>query len=121
MKTELKKVFKITSDVLLYLTSILLVVTLWLENNIIASASICMSLIAIVLLIISIEKFDVKKIFSDINVYYFIVLIVLGISRIIGSDILFRVGLVLFVVLILVYFGIIFLKKGVKKGEKKSK
>lgn len=121
MKNELKKVFKITSDVLLYLTSVLLVVTLWLENNIIASASICMSLIAIILLVVSLEKFDMKKIFFDINVYYFIVLIVLGISRIISSDILFRVGLVLFVILILVYFGLIFLKKGVKKGEKKSK
>lgn len=120
MKKEFKGILKITSDVLLYLTSILLVITLWLENNIIASASISMSVIALILLFASLEKFNLK-LFADVNLYYFIILIVLGISRIVGSDILFRIGLVLFVLLILVYFCLIFFKKGMMKNGKKNK
>ena len=124
MKKEFKEILKVSSDVMLYVASITLVVTLWFDNIILASAAICMSVLAIVCFILSLEEIKASNVFKDINTYYFPLLILIGISRIISSDNLFRIGLALFVLLTLVYAFFAFLKKedkGIMEGKKDAK
>ena len=126
MKKEFKEILKVSSDVMLYVASITLVITLWFNNSILASAAIFMRVLAIIFFIISLEKICLSNIFKDISVYYFSILILLGLSRLIDNENLFRIGLALFVLLTLVYAFFAFLKKdngnieGGKKGDKKN-
>ena len=121
MKKEFKEILKVSSDVMLYVASITLVITLWFNNSILASAAIFMSVLAIICFIISLEKICLSNIFKDISVYYFSILILLGLSRLIDNENLLRIGL-----LILVFAFFAFLKKdngnieGGKKGDKKN-
>ena len=124
MKKEFKEILKVSSDVMLYVASITLVVTLWIDNIILASAAICMSVLAIVSFILSLEEIKANKVFKDINVYYFSLLILIGVSRILNNENLFRIGLALFVLLTLVYAFFAFLKKedkGIMEGKKDAK
>ena len=117
MKKEFKQILKLSSNAMLYVASIILVASLWIENNILGTTVVAMSVIAIVLFALSSEA--IKDIFKEINVYYFVVLILLGISRILDSQTLFNVAIAIFVILLLVYIFFTFIKKD-NKAEVKN-
>lgn len=116
MKKEFKQILKLSSNAMLYVASIILVASLWIENNILGTTVVAMSVIAIVLFALSSE--EIKDMFKEINVYYFVVLILLGISRILDSQTLFNVALAIFVILLLVYIFFTFIKKDNKDEVK---
>lgn len=116
MKKEFKQILKLSSNAMLYVASIILVASLWIENNILGTTVVAMSVIAIVLFALSSEA--IKDIFKEINVYYFVVLILLGISRILDSQTLFNVAIAIFVILLLVYIFFTFIKKDNKDEVK---
>lgn len=116
MKKDFKQILKLSSNAMLYVASIILVASLWIENNILGTTVVAMSVIAIVLFALSSEA--IKDIFKEINVYYFVVLILLGISRILDSQTLFNVAIAIFVILLLVYIFFTFIKKDHKDEVK---
>ena len=140
MKKEFKEVLSLASNVLLYAISIVLLLSLWLEINIICVVCIAMSILAIVIHILSLD--NIKNWFKSINVFYFLVMFILSLSKLIDSDLGFNLGLAIFVILILAYIFFSFIKnkkveeveevveikntktnkkKGKKNGKKKKK
>lgn len=118
MKKEFKEILKLSSNAILYVASIILVASLWIENNILGTTVIALSVISIVLFAISCET--KKDVFKEINVYYFVILILLGISRILDSQTLFNIAIALFVILLLVYIFFTFIKKDTKEEDTKK-
>lgn len=118
MKKEFKEILKLSSNAILYVASIILVASLWIENNILGTTVITLSVISIVLFAISCET--KKDVFKEINVYYFVILILLGISRILDSQTLFNIAIALFVILLLVYIFFTFIKKDTKEEDTKK-
>lgn len=118
MKKEFKEILKLSSNAMLYVASIILVASLWIENNILGTTVIALSVISIALFAISCET--KKDVFKEINVYYFVILILLGISRILDSQTLFNIAIALFVILLLVYIFFTFIKKDTKEEDTKK-
>lgn len=115
----MKKIFKTSSDVMIYVISIILILTVWLESKLLGVCVITMSLISIALSVLSNEKISFKDIITDINIYYFIVAIVLALSKVLMLENLFYIGLVLFVIVLVLYiiFMIIFKSKDDKNKK----
>ncbi len=119
-KTALKKALKFAAGLLLFVSLGLMVLTVWLENFYLSIGSIAVSVVSLAVTILSAEKFDIKEIWKDLNIYFFLVSIVVCLSVTISSQILFYVGLVLFIFVILLYFIPLFVVENEDKKNKKS-
>ena len=119
-KTALKKALKFAAGLLLFVSLGLMVLTVWLENFYLSIGSIVVSVVSLAVTILSAEKFDIKEIWKDLNIYFFLVSIVVCLSVTISSQILFYVGLVLFIFVILLYFIPLFVVENEDKKTKKS-
>ncbi len=119
-KTALKKALKFAAGLLLFLSLGLMVLTVWLEDFYLSIGSIVVSVVSLAVTILSAEKFDIKEIWKDLNIYFFLVSIVVCLSVTISSQILFYIGLVLFIFVILLYFIPLFVAENEDKKNKKS-
>ena len=119
-KTALKKALKFAAGLLLFLSLGLMVITVWLEDFYLSIGSIVVSVVSLAVTILSAEKFDIKEIWKDLNIYFFLVSIVVCLSVTISSQILFYIGLVLFIFVILLYFIPLFVVENEDKKNKKS-
>ena len=122
-KNVLKNTFKAASNVLLMIALGLMVVSVYLENFYLSFGGIVLSAVSIVITILSADELKAKSIFKELNLYFFLVAIVVNLSVILNEKVLFYVGLVLFILMILLYFIPMFFEekeeKKIKKGKKK--
>ncbi len=115
----IKSGLKIASNILLFITLALMVITVWLENLYLGIATVSISVLSILVSIFSADELNVKHFWKDLNIYFFIVAIVIGLSMIIGNKILFYIGIVLFVLVILLFLIPMFVSE--KEENKKNK
>ena len=121
-KSLLKNSFKAASNVLLMITLALMVVAVYLENFYISVGGITLSVVSIAVTVLSVDEFTFKSIFKELNMYFFVVSIVVNLSVMLSQKVLFYVGLVLFILMILLYFiPMFFEEKEDKKGKKANK
>ena len=121
-KSLLKNSFKAASNVLLMITLALMVVAVYLENFYISVGGITLSVVSIAVTVLSVDEFTFKSIFKELNMYFFVVAIVVNLSVMLSQKVLFYVGLVLFILMILLYFiPMFFEEKEDKKGKKANK
>lgn len=91
----------------------MMAITGWLKSTYLAISGIALSFIGIILTVIGTSK--IKNVFKELNVYFFSVVILIDFSVIFANNILFYIGLVLFLMMILLYFILLFVE------EKKTK
>ena len=103
-KSVLKNSFKAASNILLMISLALMVVAVYLENFYLSVGGIALSVVSIIVTILSAEDFSLKSIFKELNMYFFIVAIIVNLSVLLNERVLFYVGLVLFILMILLYF-----------------
>ena len=115
----IKSSLKIASNILLFITLALMVITVWLENLYLGIATVSISVLSILVSIFSADELNVKHFWKDLNIYFFIVAIVIGLSMIIANKILFYIGIVLFVLVILLFLIPMFVSE--KEENKKNK
>jgi len=121
-KSVLKNSFKAASNVLLMISLALMVVAVYLENFYISVGGIVLSVASIAVTVLSANEFTFKSIFKELNMYFFVVAIVVNLSVMLNEKVLFYVGLVLFILMILLYFiPMFFEEKEDKKGKKENK
>ena len=120
-KSMLKSSLKIASNILLFLSLTLMVLTVWLENFYVAVAAISISGLGVLVSLFSNEKIGLKMFTKDLNLYFFIVGILVSVSVIIASQVLFYVGLVLFVLMIFLYLIPLFVTEKEDKPSKNKK
>lgn len=120
-KSMLKSSLKIASNILLFLSLTLMVVTVWLENFYVAVAAITISGLGVLVSLFSNEKIDLKVFTKDLNLYFFIVSILVSVSVIIANQVLFYVGLVFFVLMIFLYLIPLFVTEKEDKPSKNKK
>lgn len=119
-KTALKQALKFAAGLLLFVSLTLMVLTVWLEDFYLAIGTIVVSVISLAVTVLSAEKFDIKVIWKDLNIYFYLVSIIICLSVTITSQILFYIGLVLFICVILLYFIPLFVVENEDKKNKKS-
>lgn len=120
-KNVLKNTFKAASNVLLMIALGLMVVSVYLENFYLSFGGIVLSAVSIVITILSADELKAKSIFKELNLYFFLVAIVVNLSVILNEKVLFYVGLVLFILMILLYFIPMFFEEKEEKKSKKGK
>ena len=125
-KSVLKSSLKVASNILLFLSLALMVVTVWLENFYVAVAAIAISGVGVLVSLFSNEGINLKMFTKDLNLYFFIVSIIISVSVIVANQTLFYVGLVLFLLMIFLYLIPLFVtekeeKQTTKKGKNKKK
>lgn len=120
-KSMLKSSLKIASNILLFLSLTLMVLTVWLENFYVAVAAISISGLGVLVSLFSNEKIGLKMFTKDLNFYFFIVGILVSVSVIIASQVLFYVGLVFFVLMIFLYLIPLFVTEKEDKPSKNKK
>ncbi len=103
-KSVLKNSFKAASNILLMISLALMVVAVYLENFYLSVGGIALSVVSIIVTILSADSFSLKSIFKELNMYFFIVAIIVNLSVLLNEKVLFYVGLVLFILMILLYF-----------------
>ena len=122
-KKAFKKSLQITSNILLMVTLVLLLISVWQELFYLSIATISLSVVSIVITVLSVEEYNAKNIFKELNNYVFVVSIVISLSVILNNKPLFYVGLVLFLLMIILYFIPLFVKEKedpVKVNNEKS-
>lgn len=103
MKNNFRSNLKTSSEVLVYIVAVLTVLSVWINNIILAIAVITISLLAIVLDAISFDKGNLINVFKDINTYFFFDFVLIAVSRLIDNDILFYVCIAIFVIILVLY------------------
>jgi Ca2+/Na+ antiporter len=121
-KNVLKSTFKAASNVLLILALGLMVVAVYLENFYLSIGGLVLSAASIVITVLSADELKAKSILKELNIYFFLVAIIVNLSVILNEKVLFYVGLVLFILMILLYFiPMFFEEKEEKQGKKNNK
>ena len=115
-KETLKSSLKLTSNLILFLSLALMVLTVWLENFYLGVATIAISAMGVVASVLS-EK-GVKIFTQDLNLYFFVVAIIIAIASIYSVKVLFYIGLVLFLLMILLYLIPLFVTEKEDKPAK---
>ena len=105
-KNVLKNTFKAASNVLLMIALGLMVVSVYLENFYLSFGGIVLSAVSIVITILSADELKAKSIFKELNLYFFLVAIVVNLSVILNEKVLFYVGLVLFILMERFYLAV---------------
>ena len=120
-KEALKSSFKITSNVLLFVSLLLMVLSVGLDEFefYLGVAAIVISVIGILATLFRGE--GIKIFTKDLNLYCFLVVIIISVATIISNKILFYIGLVLFLLMILLYLIPLFVTEKEDKPAKGKK
>lgn len=120
-KNVLKETFKVASNILLILSLGLMVVAVYLENFYLSLGGIVLSAVSIIITALSANELSLKGILKELNLYFFLVSVIVNLSVILNEKVLFYVGLVLFILMILLYFIPMFFEEKEDKKNKKRK
>lgn len=118
-KKTIESTLKFASNLLLFIGLILMVLTVWLENYYLSIGTIVVCIVSMIVTILGAVKPKIKEALKDINLYFYIVCIVLSLSVTIDNKVLFYIGLVLFILVIFLYFIPMFVTE--KDDNKKGK
>ena len=110
-KKALKKSLSITSNILLVVTLILMLLSVWKEYFYLSIFTISLSIVSIIITIFSAEEYTFKSMFKELNIYFFVVSIIEALSVVVNSKVLFYIGLALFILMILLYLIPLFVKE----------
>ena len=103
MNKNFKNSFKVASNILLMICLILMVVTVWLDQFYLSIVLISLSLASIFVTLLSLDGFNLHSLTKELNTYFFIVTIIVALSVTLTNQIIFYVGLALFILMILLY------------------
>lgn len=118
-KDVFKNSCKIASNILLVISLMLLVLAVWLNEKFLGLSTLVVSITSIAIVIISQDQINIKTVLSDLNLYFFLVSIILSISVILDNKSIFYIGIVLFILVLFLYFISIFVEeKDIKKKKK---
>ncbi len=120
-KNLMKKTFNVAANVLLIVALAVMVIAVYLQNFYLAVGTIALSALCIVISVFAAEKMKISVILKDLNIYFFLVCIVVSVSVVIDNQLIFYVGLVLFILMILLYFIPMFVTEKEDKKNKKRK
>lgn len=118
-KQTLKSSLKLTSNLILFLSLLLMVLTVWLENFYLGVAAISISVVGIIASVLSNE--GIRILTKDLNLYFFVVAIIISVATITSNKILFYIGLVLFLLMVLLYLIPLFVTEKEDKPAKGKK
>ena len=121
MNQTFKNSLKMSSNILLLVTLALMAVTAWTDEFYLSIATISLSVVSIVVTVLSVDKMTFSNVIKEINNYFFIVTILIALSVTLTSQILFYIGLVLFIMVIFLYFIPMFVKEKEEKKKGKGK
>lgn len=121
-KSLVKSSLKIVSNVLLFISLALMVINVWLEKEYYVSfAAIAISVVGVLVTLFSNDGPFFKVFVKELNLYFFIVCIIIGFAVMLSNQILFYVGMVLFILMIVLYLIPLFVTEKEDKKTKKSK
>lgn len=118
-KKAIESTLKFASNLLLFISLILMVLTVWLENYYLSIGTIVVCVVSLIITVLSAEKPKIKEALKNINLYFYIVCIILSLSVTVANKVIFYVGLVLFILVIFLYFIPMFVNE--KEDNKKEK
>lgn len=121
MNQTFKNSLKMSSNILLLVTLALMAVTAWTDEFYLSIATISLSVVSIVVTVLSVDEMTFSNVIKEINNYFFIVTILIALSVTLTSQILFYIGLVLFIMVIFLYFIPMFVKEKEEKKKGKGK
>ena len=100
-KKLIKPSLKMVSNVLLFISLGLMVLNVWLENEYyISVAAIAISVVGLLVTLFSHDGPFLKIFVKELNIYFFVVCLIVGFSVILDAKVLFYIGMVLFILVI---------------------
>ena len=121
-KSLVKSSLKIVSNVLLFISLALMVLNVWLEKEYyISIIAITISIVGLLVTLFSHEGPFLKVFVKELNLYFFVVCIIIGISVMSAIKTLFYIGMVLFILMIVLYLIPLFVAEKEDKNNKKAK
>lgn len=121
-KSLVKSSLKIVSNVLLFISLALMVLNVWLEKEYyISIIAITISIVGLLVTLFSHEGPFSKVFVKELNLYFFVVCIIIGISVMSAIKTLFYIGMVLFILMIVLYLIPLFVAEKEEKNNKKAK
>lgn len=118
-KKLIKPSLKMVSNVLLFISLGLMVLNVWLENEYyISVAAIAISVVGLLVTLFSHDGPFLKIFVKELNIYFFVVCLIVGFSVILDAKVLFYIGMVLFILVIVLYLIPLFVAE---KEDKKLK
>jgi hypothetical protein len=112
-----KKTLKLASNILLIANLVLMVFALRMEHYYLAVATIASSAVSIVITALGHEKIEDAA--KNLNIYFFVVSVILALSVTIPSQILYYIGLILFILMAILYLIPLFMNE--KQQNNKTK
>ncbi|MFA6843162.1 MAG: hypothetical protein WCR33_02065 [Bacilli bacterium] len=111
MTEQTKKIFQTLDTVLMYILAISLVLLIVYEKDIFIYTTITIGAFNILFSVLALDKINGKALANNINLYYYIMVILIAISKMLKSEIMFRICIGLFILIIVVYILEIFITK----------
>ena len=103
-KSLVKSSLKIVSNVLLFISLALMVINVWLEKEYYVSfAAITISVVGVLVTLFSNDGPFLNVFVKELNLYFFIVCIIIGFAVMLSIKVLFYIGMVLFILMIVLY------------------
>ena len=121
-KKLIKLSLKMVSNVLLFISLGLMVLNVWLENEYyISVAAIAISVVGLLVTLFSHDGPFLKIFVKELNIYFFVVCLIVGFSVIFDAKVLFYIGMVLFILVIVLYLIPLFVTEKEDKKQKGKK
>lgn len=121
-KKLIKPSLKMVSNVLLFISLGLMVLNVWLENEYyISVAAIAISVVGLLVTLFSHDGPFLKIFVKELNIYFFVVCLIVGLSVILDAKVLFYIGMVLFILVIVLYLIPLFVTEKEDKKQKGKK
>jgi Ca2+/Na+ antiporter len=121
-KKLIKPSLKMVSNVLLFISLGLMVLNVWLENEYyISVAAIAISVVGLLVTLFSHDGPFLKIFVKELNIYFFVVCLIVGFSVILDAKVLFYIGMVLFILVIVLYLIPLFVTEKEDKKQKGKK
>ena len=121
-KKLIKPSLKMVSNVLLFISLGLMVLNVWLENEYyISVAAIAISVVGLLVTLFSHDGPFLIIFVKELNIYFFVVCLIVGFSVILDAKVLFYIGMVLFILVIVLYLIPLFVTEKEDKKQKGKK
>ncbi len=121
--TQTKNIFSIASNVMLAICAVMMVVTVWLQyesyTNILAI--FCVTASACGILFTGIGSGSLRNFIKQLNIYTFIVIILIAVSILISSQVLLYIGIGLFALTLILFFIPIVVEATEKRKQQNKK
>ena len=99
-----------------------MVLNVWLENEYyISVAAIAISVVGLLVTLFSHDGPFLKIFVKELNIYFFVVCLIVGFSVILDAKVLFYIGMVLFILVIVLYLIPLFVTEKEDKKQKGKK